>query len=94
MTFSWAMPKDQAFTVEQGGLGEWGSSMVSLRWPFEVDERDVAVLGELLEGGDELTRHVAEQLVAGERLAAVLAEEPGELVGLLELGDVTIRCDG
>jgi hypothetical protein len=50
-------------------------------------------LGELLDGGDEVASHLAEQLVAGELLPAVLAEEPGELVGLLELGDVAVEED-
>jgi len=49
--------------------------------------------GELLDGGHELAGDLAEQLVAREVLAAMLAEEPGQLVGLLELGDVAVEED-
>ena len=60
---------------------------------FEIDDRDVAVPGVLLDGGDELAGHLAEQFVAGDLLAAMLAEEPSELVGFLELGDVGVEED-
>ncbi len=51
------------------------------------------VLGHLLDGGNELASHLAEQLVARDLLAAVLAKEPGQLVRLLELGDVAVEED-
>ena len=86
--------QDHALAAEQGGLGEvgFGDGLLALAL-LEVDDRDVPVTGVLLDGGDELPRHLAEQLVAGERLGAVLAQEPGELVGLLELGHVAVEED-
>src|SRR5215467_2637830 len=83
--------QDHALQPQQGGVGEvgLGDGLLALAL-HEVDDRDVAVLGEMLDGGDELAGDLAEQLVAGERLPAVLAEEPGELVGFLELGHVAV----
>ena len=75
-------------------MGEVGLGDGLLALPLlEVDDRHLLVLGELLDGGDELASHLAEQFVARDLLAAVLAEEPGELVGLLELGHVGVEED-
>ncbi len=56
-------------------------------------EGDVPIHGHLLDGVHELAGHLAEELVARDLLAAVLAEEPGQLVGFLEPGDVGVEED-
>ena len=47
----------------------------------EVDDRDLPVGRVGVDGGHEVARHLAQQLVARDLLAAVLAQEPEELVG-------------
>jgi len=86
--------QDHPLAAQHRGLGEvgLGDGLLALAL-LEVDDRDVPVPGVLLDGGDEVARHLAEQLVARERLGAVRAQEPCELVGLLELGDVAVEED-
>jgi hypothetical protein len=86
--------QDHALTLDAGGLGEVGLSDGLLALALlEVDDRDALVLGQLLDGGHELAGHLAEDLVAGDLLSAMLAEEPPELGGLLELGTVAVEED-
>jgi hypothetical protein len=85
---------DHALLAEQGGVGEVGCGDGLLALPLlEMDDGDAPLLGELLDGGHELAGHLAEELVAWDLLASVLAQEPAELVSLLELGHVAVEED-
>jgi hypothetical protein len=82
---------DEHHALAYGG-GEVGSGDVLLALAtLEADHRDVPILSEAVDGGHEVRGHLAEEVVAGDLLAAVLTEEPGELVGGLELGDVAVE---
>ena len=84
--------EDHALALAAGRLGEVGLGQGFLPLPpLEVDDRDAPLLGELLDRRHEVLGQLAQELVTGDLLAPVLAQEPGQLIRFLELGHVAVE---
>jgi hypothetical protein len=61
--------------------------------PLELQHRDLVIGGELLDGGHVAAGDLAQHLVARDLLAQVPGQEPGQILGLLEPGQVGVAED-